>query len=293
MSLTQQERCLGGSPAAIKICDHKSKRIGLCCGSMATTIPADKSRDDKSPLDQSLRTQVYDSLRDALTAGRFTPGQKLSFRFIAGTLGVSLTPVRETIRRLVAEGALEMRPNRSVRVPLMTQAKILELRDIRIALEGLATEKAAAIATKDEVARLRRIAAELVAARSRGDTAADRMKIREFHFALYGIARQPVLLRAIEGLWLQTGPYLNLLYPDFIASPRGPERRLRIIAAVQAHDTATARRELEGDIGDALSYVAGLADAAGNIAPALPVPAKRRRGRSSPPPAGALTFAQQ
>jgi len=245
------------------------------------------------PVDTFLRTQVYDSLRDALTAGRFTPGQKLSFRFIAGTLGVSLTPVREAIRRLVAESAIEMRPGRSVRVPLMTQAKILELRDIRMALEGLATEKAAAVATKDEVARLRRIAAELVAVRSRGDTAADRLKIREFHFALYAIARQPTLLQVIEGLWLQTGPYMNLLYPDFIASPRGPERRLRIIAALQSRDAATARRELEGDIRDALSYVADLADAAGNIAPALPVQAKRRRGRSSLPPAGTLTFAQQ
>jgi DNA-binding GntR family transcriptional regulator len=128
--------------------------------------------------------------------------------------------------------------------------------------------------------------------RSRGDTSADRQKIREFHFALYAIAEQPTLLQVIEGLWLRTGPYLNLLYPDFIASPRGPERRLRIIKALQAHDAPTARREMEADIGDALSYVAGLADAAGNIAPAQPAAEpKRRRGRSSLPPSGALAFA--
>ena len=244
----------------------------------------------KAPDDTSLRSQVYDSLRDALTAGRFTPGQKLSFRFIAGTLGVSLTPVREAIRRLVAEGAFEMRPNRSVRVPLMTRDKILELRDIRLAVEGLATEKAALLTTREQAANLRRIAAELMAVRTRGDTVADRQKIREFHFTLYAIANQPTLLRVIEGLWLQTGPYMNLLYPDFIASPRGPERRLRIVRALQAHDGATARREMEGDIGDALTYIAGLADAAGNIAPARPVDIKRRR-RPSPSPAGALAFA--
>jgi len=244
----------------------------------------------RAPADTSLRSQVYDSLRDALTAGRFTPGQKLSFRFIAGTLGVSLTPVREAIRRLVAEGAFEMRPNRSVRVPLMTRDKILELRDIRLAVEGLATEKAALLTTREQAANLRRIAAELMAVRTRGDTVADRQKIREFHFTLYAIANQPTLLRVIEGLWLQTGPYMNLLYPDFIASPRGPERRLRIVRALQAHDGATARREMEGDIGDALTYIAGLADAAGNIAPARPVDIRRRR-RPSPSPAGALAFA--
>lgn len=245
----------------------------------------------KIPADTSLRTQVYDSLRDALTAGRFTPGQKLSFRFIAGTLGVSLTPVREAVRRMVAEGAVEMRPNRSLRVPLMTRDKVLELRDIRLAVEGLAVEKAAALATRDEAARLRRIAADLMAARQRGDTVVDRQKIREFHFSLYAIARQPTLLRVIEGLWLQTGPYLNLLYPDFIASPRGPERRLRIIKAVQVHDAQTARREIEADIGDALTYVADLADSSGMIAPALPVEPKRRRGRPSFSPPSPLAFA--
>jgi DNA-binding GntR family transcriptional regulator len=247
----------------------------------------------KNPdIDKSRSDQVYDSLRDALTSGRFVPGQKLSFRFIAGILGVSLMPVREAIRRLVAEGALEMmRPSRSVRVPLMTRDKLLELRDIRLSLEGLAVEKAAALATDAQVGRLRRIVADLMTVRGKGDTVADRRKIREFHFALYVIAQQPTLLQIIEGLWLRTGPYLNLLYPEFILSSGGPERRLRIIKAVQEHDAKSARREIEADIGEALSYVAGLADASGNIAPALPAaPAKRRRGRSSLPPSGALAF---
>jgi len=245
----------------------------------------------KTPVDTSLRNRVYASLRDALTAGRFTPGQKLSFRFIAGTLGVSLTPVREAIRRLVAEGAFEMRPNRSVRVPLMTRDKVLELRDLRMAVEGLAAEKAAALATREQITGLRRIANELAAARSRGDSATDRQKIREFHFTLCAIAGQPTLLRVMEGLWLQTGPYLNLLYPDYIASSRSPARRLRITKALQAHDGASARREIEADIGEALSYVASLADETGMIAPARPVETPRRR-RTSPSPAGALAFVQ-
>ena len=184
-----------------------------------------------------------------------------------------------------------MQPNRSVRVPLMTRDRILELRDIRMAVEGLAAEEAALLATKAQVAKLRRIAHDIMVARSRGDSVLDRAKIREFHFALYAIADQPTLLRVIEGLWLQTGPYMNLLYPDFIASPRGPETRARIIKALQAHDAATARREIEGDIRRALTYVADLADAAGKIAPAEPVQTKRRRGRPSPSPAGGLTLA--
>ena len=243
------------------------------------------------PADTSLRSQVYDQLRDGLTAGRFTPGEKLTFRSIAGSLGVSMTPVREAIRRMVAEGAFEMQPNRSVRVPLLTRDRVLELRDLRIAVEGLGAEKAAGVATRAQIARLRRIAEELMAARRHGDFATDRAKIREFHFRVAAIARQPTLQRIVEGLWLQTGPYLNLLYPDYVASPRGPERRLRLIKALQTHDAAMARREMEADIGGALTYVAGLADASGRIAPAVPAPVKRRRRPASAPLVGSFAFA--
>lgn len=246
---------------------------------MRRTPPVPGSASD--PADTSLRKQVYDSLREALTTGRFVPGQKLTFRFVASALGVSLTPVREALRRLVAEGAFEMQPNRSVRVPLMTKAKLLELRDIRIAVEGLAAGKAALVAGKAEVAALRRVAQEILAARMRGDSVTDRMKVREFHFTLYGIARQSTLLRIIEGLWLQTGPYMNLLYPDFIASPRGPETRARVIQALQTRNAAAARREIGNDIRRAISYVAELADDSGNIAPATPVVGARRRQSSS------------
>ncbi|MGE0577855.1 MAG: GntR family transcriptional regulator [Reyranella sp.] len=244
----------------------------------------------RAPVDTSLRSQVYGQLRDGLTAGRLTPGQKLTFRTIAGSLGVSMTPVREAIRRMVAEGAFEMQPNRSVRVPLMTRDRVLELRDLRMAVEGLGAGKAALVATRTEIARLRRIAEELMAARRRGDFATDREKIREFHFSVAAIARQPALQRIVEGLWLQTGPYLNLLYPDYVASPRGPERRLRLIRALQTRDAAMARREMEADIGGALTYVAGLADSSGRIAPASPVAVKRRRRPASAPPAGGFAF---
>ena len=225
---------------------------------MVDTMPA--AAPSSNPADTSLRHQVYDSLREALTHSR------------------NVVTVKLALRRLVAEGAFEMQPNRSVRVPLMTRAKILELRDIRMALEGLAAEKAANLAGRQQVAGLRRIALEIATARSRGDSVTDRLKVREFHFALYGIADQPTLQRVIEGLWLQTGPYMNLLYPDFISLPRGPETRARIIRALQSHDTVAARREIENDIRHALSYVADLADDSGNIAPAPSRIAKRRRG---------------
>ena len=102
---------------------------------------------------------------------------------------------------------------------------------------------AAERAGKQQFGRLRRIALDIAAARSAGDSATDRLKVREFHFALYAIADQPTLLRVIEGLWLQTGPYMNLLYPEFVSLPRGPETRARIIRALQSHDAIVGRSE--------------------------------------------------
>ena len=67
-----------------------------------------------------------------------------------------------------------MQPSRSVRVPLMTRARIEELRDIRKSLEGLAAYKAAEAADRHQIADLRRIALAVATARSRGDSATDR-----------------------------------------------------------------------------------------------------------------------
>jgi DNA-binding GntR family transcriptional regulator len=223
----------------------------------------------------TLREQMYESLREALTQGKFMPGQKLTIRAMANALGVSITPTREALRRLVAEGAFEMRPNRSVRVPLMTRAKILELRDMRVALEGMATERAAAHVTPARLADLRQVALEIVAARERGDIATDRAKIREFHFALYRMSEMSTLVRTIEALWLQTGPYMNLLFPAYVRGRRG-EGRARLLRALQARDGAAARREMEADIHEALTYIAGLADADGIIAAPVARPAGRK-----------------
>ena len=80
------------------------------------------------------------------------PGQKLSFRFVAGALGVSLTPVREALRRLVAEGAFEMQPNRSVRVPLMTQTAVPRVARHPHGGRGAGGRKAATLAKREQIA---------------------------------------------------------------------------------------------------------------------------------------------
>ncbi len=88
-------------------------------------------------IDQSkLRENVYYALRDAFTRGEFAPGDIVSLRALADQLGTSMTPVREAVRRLVAEGALIDTPSRTLMVPPFDSARMEDLKKARLALEA-------------------------------------------------------------------------------------------------------------------------------------------------------------
>src|SRR5699024_7282304 len=97
---------------------------------------------------------VYRQLKEAILGGQFVPGRSVPWRGIAAMLDVSLTPVREAMRRLVAERALESHGNRRVTVPKMTPRKLDELCSVRIALETLAAERALPAIDSERIARL-------------------------------------------------------------------------------------------------------------------------------------------
>src|ERR1700723_2092676 len=96
-----------------------------------------------SPVErETFQKQSYRKLRDALMKGRFLPGDVVSLRGLARELGTSPMPIREAVRHLVAEKALELRENRTFSVPVMTRTKLNELRKLRIILEGSVAEEA-------------------------------------------------------------------------------------------------------------------------------------------------------
>ena len=70
----------------------------------------------------NLQEQPYQRIREGLLEGRFQPGERLKIRDLAAAWGTSPMPVRAALQRLVAEGALEGEPQRSVRVHAVTHA---------------------------------------------------------------------------------------------------------------------------------------------------------------------------
>jgi DNA-binding GntR family transcriptional regulator len=216
----------------------------------------------------TLGAQAYESLRDLLIAGELAPGERLSLRTLAERLGTSVMPAREAVSRLVADAALEVLPNRAVRVPVITLTTFRELTRVRIAVEGFAAAEAAAARSPDDLAAIRaHDAAFRHEVRAPAPDLERAMRAnRDLHFAVYAAAGMPSLVTIVEGLWLRIGPVLNL---DMRSSPRrlaegGAEaHHARLVAALAAGDAEGARAALAADIAGS----AGFIETTGRLAP--------------------------
>ena len=100
---------------------------------------------------------TYCRLRDMILFGQLTPGQAVTIQGLAATLEAGLTPVREAIRRLTAEGALALQGNRRVMVPVLSRSQIDELAFARLTIEPKIAQMAATHVTPADVAKLTRI----------------------------------------------------------------------------------------------------------------------------------------
>jgi DNA-binding GntR family transcriptional regulator len=155
---------------------------------------------------------------------------------------------------LVAEGALEVLPNRSVRVPLVSAHRYAELCAIRAALEGLAGEQAAKRGAPGLVGELGALNSEYAAALAHSDRQRVFDANRRFHFALYAHSGAPALVRLIQTVWLWTGPYVNVTFEHRAASAAAVLNHKRIIRAIARRDAKQCRTAIEGDILEACKF---------------------------------------
>lgn len=195
----------------------------------------------------NLAAQIYQNLRHDLMAGRYEPGQKLKLRDLAAEMGVSVTPVREALARLVSEHAVVQLDRRSVFVPIMDDERFTEIRDLRLELEGRGAELAAGCARPTDIAALEAIHDRLLDARTREYHADILLQNEEFHLTLCLIANQPMLLRLIELLWLQCGPLMHGMTRWPVIQPH-PHPHVAVIEALRAGDGTAARAAICQDI---------------------------------------------
>lgn len=193
---------------------------------------------------------AYEKLKESLIRGTYRPGHKLTVRAAADALGVSSTPARDAINRLVLEGALVYTGPKTVIVPHLDSQTLEEITLIRLALEGLAAERAGSEGTQTIVAELEAIQALIDAALDEARYADALWHNKEFHFFIYRLAGLPHLLGMIEPLWLRIGASFNDLYPEFALAKYGVHNHRAAIEAIGERDGSSLRAAIESDIRD-------------------------------------------
>ena len=213
----------------------------------ATRPPA-----ESAPL--SAHDRVYRTLRAQVMHGELAPGHALTLRGVAREFGVSMTPAREAIQRLVAEGALTMSASGRVQTPEPGNDRIEELASIRALLEPELGSRALPRAHSALIDRMEAINAANTDAVLRGDPVTYVRTNLEFHRTLYLRAQSPAMLAMVETLWLQLGPTMRALYGRLRRNTPPPHHRM-ILAALKAGDDPGLRLALRTDVTQGLRHL--------------------------------------
>ncbi|MCA0274432.1 MAG: GntR family transcriptional regulator [Proteobacteria bacterium] len=201
----------------------------------------------------TIQDGVYRQLRKALMSGHFDPGQTLTIAMLSDTFKTSHMPVREALRRLIAENALVVLTTGSAQVPTVSLAALDDLCLTRVALETLATKLATERSTPADRRTFRNLVEEHEAA-ANGRNLEDMLaRNQELHFAIYECCGSPVITQFIQSLWLRFGPYMRMLSghiePVLVSGKYKPSSHHRdLIDAMDAGDGRAAAKAVKGDI---------------------------------------------
>src|SRR5437588_4958382 len=209
---------------------------------------------------------TYGQLVDDIFEGRWAAEETVSAYSLASRLGVSRTPVVEALKRLEAEGIVEIVPKVGCRLARRDPESLDELLSVAGALEGLAAERAAERADGAQLRRMGGVVDGLAEAAASDDGAAFAQLERQFHRQLTA-AGLPRLDSAADGVWLSLraalGPQVSRQSRQHIATGRRG-----ILEALRLRDSARARAAAERHIaalaGDARNGAAGDCAALGN-----------------------------
>jgi DNA-binding GntR family transcriptional regulator len=201
----------------------------------------------------SLVDQAHDRLRSMILSGELAPREQLRQELLAGKLGISRTPLREALNRLVSEGLVEFRPRRSAVVAEFTRAGAEADYEARRILEPAAARLAAA---RRDPAALAALAAAVRTAGEAGDDLGRQFEANPaFHHALVAAAGNRHLTRFADELWSgRVAPYVHARQarlPDRLRCDR--EEHAEIAKLVAAGDAEGAARAVDAHLGTALA----------------------------------------
>ena len=209
---------------------------------------------DEIPDRKIAHEETYKTLYHAIITGNLEPGKVLTIRGMAEQLGCSPMPVREAVRRLVALGALEMQNTRRLSVARLTKERLQEIWSVRTLLEPEIAARALVHTNEDLIRKLEQIDNKINEAMDEGDSGKYCLKNWEFHFTLYRASECPIILRLIESVWLQFGPFMRKVIGRLGTSLLVDQHELAI-EALWNKDEAALREAIRLDIQDGMERI--------------------------------------
>lgn len=220
-------------------------------GGMLITEPVEAAA---GPIGLPAHEEVYRLLREQILFGGIRPGSALTLRGLAERLGVSPMPVREAVRRLIAERALALQDNRRVLVAPMTAAKFEQILFARRALEPELAVRALPTLSADAIRRISAIDEDVDRAMLDGDIEGYMRANYQFHFSIYRQAYAGTLIGLVESVWLQFGPFMRMAYGR-IGTSTIEDNHEHAIAAMVAGDAVALRAAIDADISQGMRYI--------------------------------------
>lgn len=200
--------------------------------------------------------RAYRALKEMILYGELSPGQPVTIQGLVETLGLGMTPVREAIRRLTSQGALEFKGNRRVDVPAMTREQYGELAFARLAVEPELARRAATHLEDKDIAALAAEDAAVDRAIERGDVRGYLEHNHRFHLRLYEHAQAQVLLGICDMLALRSGPSLRVMLGRH-GTANLPDMHQEALAAMRARDPGAVAEAIRQDIQQGIAQVTG------------------------------------
>jgi DNA-binding GntR family transcriptional regulator len=202
-------------------------------------------------MDQTSRTpahqHVYQTIRELILFGDVAPGEAVTIQGLQERTDAGMTPVREALRRLTSEGAIEMLGNRRLCVPVLSRDEVEELFFMRKMLEPELARRATTRISDALIADMRRIDSALNDTIRRGDVQGYMRSNYRFHRMLYEQAGAPVIADTVDRLWLRFGPSQRATFGR-VGTDRLPDRHLEILTALDARDLVGAARATGDDV---------------------------------------------
>ena len=208
----------------------------------------------ENPLEhRTQQERVYHQLRELILRGKFEPGNSVTLRGLADMLDVSLMPVRESLRRLTTERALQLLDNRRIAVPSMTQEKLEELYHTRVSLESFAAAKALKNIDAEAIEKLREVNDRHNEAILNKDVENYIYLNFEFHRLLYSYGDLQVVSPLIESLWLQVAPFMRKVFEKFATAENfsdSEDKHMSIMEAIENRNATRLNYLIHDDILD-------------------------------------------